>query len=92
MTADVLHKIYDILVEMGGADEHMRDAFISYFTGSGHSREWRFSGKLGYGGKFWYRDYLDHQITVNCYPEDMTQERSTLIDQMNEALAKIKVK
>lgn len=43
--------------------------------------EWRFSGHLGFGGKYW-----SQRNDVTCYQEDMTEERRILIDKTNEKL------
>ena len=80
-----LNKVYDILVNLGGADENMRGSFIQYHT-EGHDHEWRFSGHLGFGGK-----YRLERNKVDCYREDETQERLTLIEEINEKLSKINI-
>lgn len=76
--------VYDILVELGGAaDGHYRDAFMFNFSKEEKfaTEEWRFQGKLGFGGKYWRE-----QNIINCYSEDETPEVLELITIMNTAL------
>jgi len=79
------NKVYDILVNLGGAsaDISYREAFIFNFSKKEifPDREWRFQGKLGFGGK--YRNELN---SVDCYQEDETPERLELIAKINEEL------
>lgn len=82
--------VYDVLVSLGGADEHMRDSFVSSHIVENdflHNccLEWRFCGWLGFGGKYWSRRNI-----VDCYREDETPERLKLIDSINKELAKIR--
>jgi hypothetical protein len=77
--------IYDILVKECGAFEEEREHFIIHQTTT-EIREWRFCGKLGFGGKFWN---ADDRLYVNCYNEDLTPERSKMIEQANKLLEKI---
>lgn len=71
------HKIYDILLE-AGATEYWREDFVRHMSGT--TREYRFGGVLGFGGKFynnagrWY---------ISCYPEDRTDERAEIIEKVN---------
>jgi len=75
--------VYDLLVKVGGAPESYRAHFIQHYTGADPSREWRFQGKLGFGGKF----YLSYdKFRVGCYREDETDKRTVLIAEMNEKL------
>lgn len=77
--------IWDVLVETCGAPPQMWDQFKLYFP---ECTEFRFQGDLGFGGKVWANR---GRIYVNCYPEDETPERATLIRvanaQLNQALA-----
>ena len=75
-------KVYDILVEVCGAKEDQRNHFVANQTTDAID-EWRFCGKLGFGGKF--RRY-DKRLYVDCYPEDETPERRAMIDAANERL------
>lgn len=86
LTIDQCNKIYDILVEAGAsADEHMRQDFIHHFTSYDPPTEWRFMGKLGFGGKFRYRP-CGAVFIVDCYSEDMNSTRRKVIDETNTKL------
>jgi hypothetical protein len=75
--------VYDLLVKLGGAPDSYRNHFVQHYTGEDPSREWRFQGHLGFGGKF----YLSHEkFRVGCYREDDTDDRIALIAEMNEKL------
>jgi len=81
----IANKIYDILVTLGGAFEPERDSFIYH-----HSKnkdictEWRFQGKLGFGGKY----YSDLNV-VDCYSEDETPTILKLIEKINIELKNV---
>ena len=85
MTKETANKIYDVLVSIGGADEMMRDAFVGYHLDEQQYHEWRFAGKLGFGGK-----YRSEYNKVDCYREDETPDRLRLINEINGALAGFK--
>lgn len=78
-------KVYDLLISIGGAHKDDKGCFIHAHTetklGCG---EWRFCGKLGFGGK-----YRSGTNTVDCYPEDENEERLNIIKTLNEALKEI---
>ena len=79
------NKIYDLLQNMGGALESERSDFIYHHVISKDScNEWRFRGKLGFGGK-----YRAKNNSVDCYKEDLNTERSELINTLNNELKKI---
>lgn len=87
MTTEFLNKVYDLLISIGGADDsnNLRESFIYNHKDSKHiCKEWRFAGKLGFGGK-----YLSETNTVNCYPEDETPERLEIIKSLNVELKKL---
>lgn len=90
MTVERANKIYDVLTTYGGATDYMRDSFVYHFTNNIHDEqntcceEWRFCGKLGYGGK-----YLLETNTVTCYQEDETKQTLKIIDEINNRLKKI---
>lgn len=84
MTKEKVNKIYDILVNVGGAIEHYRDSFVYAHTSKDECTEWRFMGKLGYGGK-----YRSDTNSVDCYLEDETKERLEIIDEINKQLKEI---
>jgi len=81
-------KVYDVLIKEAGASnewdkESDKESFIYH-----HEKdcdEWRFCGKLGFGGKYW-----SNSNTVDCYLEDLTPERELIIKQTNLELSKIK--
>lgn len=85
MTKEKANKVYDLLVSIGGAYEPDRDSFLYFHTEYKYeTSEWRFSGKLGFGGK-----YRKATNSVDCYREDATPERVKLMNELNEALSKI---
>lgn len=78
--------VYDLLVRIGGANENERASFVYHHCQSKEGcTEWRFQGKLGYGGK-----YRSERNTVDCYTEDYTPENEKIINELNEALSKLK--
>lgn len=83
MTEEKANNVYDLLVDIGGACESERDQFVYYHTKE-KCYEWRFSGKLGFGGK-----YRSKTNTVDCYVEDETKKRKKIMKELNDALAKI---
>jgi hypothetical protein len=85
MNKNRANKIYDILVNLGGASERMKDSFIYHHCESNDGcDEWRFGGKLGFGGK-----YRSRTNTVDCYLEDETISKKHLIKNINLELSKI---
>jgi hypothetical protein len=79
-------KVYDILVNVGGAPEIDRMYFIRIHSDIQMARnEWRFCGHLAFGGK-----YRKETNTVDCYYEDMTDKRRRIILEVNEKLQNIK--
>ena len=86
MTKERANKIYDILVRLGGAAENGRRGFVHSHEGTPQveCEEWRFQGKLGFGGKYW-----SGQNKVNCYYEDETPAYRELLDQINTELGKL---
>lgn len=79
-------KIYkshtSILYSIYFADE--RYDFIAHITTG--TREYRFQGSLGFGGKF----YNDHKWRIGCYKEDDTPERTAVIEEINTALEQMR--
>ncbi len=70
-----------------GAPVHLKDAFFYHLKHGG--QEFRFQGKLGFGGKFYYRpNYQSNEprAYVSCYLEDETPERLRIIKEANAAL------
>lgn len=83
----IANRAYDVLVEECDASERERHRFVHYLTNTGHGyKEWRFSGSLGFGGKFWL--YPD-SCRVSCYVEDQTPERLRIISRANDILAAV---
>jgi len=72
-------EIYDILVKHAGASERERDQFYALFPCS----EWRFQGKLGFGGKLRIHD---GRVWIDYYKEDETEEREKIAGIVNYAL------
>ncbi len=78
-----LQDVWAILVDECGARD---DAFMEFICNWPKCVEFRFGGKLGFGGKVWAdRD----RIHVTCYPEDMTDERRAIIERTNDRLSKL---
>lgn len=86
MTGQIWDKVYDILIQECGANEGDRSSFCLSQIEKDYPREWRFCGKLGFGGKFWRNS---GRLYVNCYNEDETPERLEMIKKANERLAKL---
>jgi hypothetical protein len=85
MDRETLNKIWDILVEVCGADEGGRDQFLALQTSDNAAREFRFIGDLGFGGKVWFSG-AGNVERVSCYPEDSNLAREAMIEKANEAL------
>lgn len=49
--------------------------------------EYRFQGKLGFGGKFRNNGNNNNTPYVDCYGEDETAERRAMINRANERIA-----
>lgn len=84
---------------MAGSAERVR-LIVSETCGSGYWlgfqayavepqqwHEWRFQGKLGFGGKLHINAHRG--VYVTAYPEDLTPERQAMIDKANDKLASI---
>jgi len=78
-------KVYDLLVSIGGASERDKGSFIHHHCVSEYGcGEWRFQGKLGFGGK-----YFSRNNRVCFYTEDETPERNEVRSKLNDELLKI---
>jgi len=85
-----LRKVWDVLVKHVGAQADGVDFFLSccameYRTG--RTMEYRFQGKLGYGGKVWLNNGHDKPPYVNCYQEDETPALKRFMTIANKELA-----
>lgn len=83
----VAKDIYDILIAHAGAsDSDMARMQFDAAASSGIT-EYRFGGKLGFGGKFWINS---GRWYVNCYPEDETPAKRAIIEATNAQLTALK--
>lgn len=77
--------VFNLLSSVGGANESMRADFVyEHARAKPPCEEFRFQGRLGFGGKY-YR--LTNR--VSCYREDETPERLAIIERLNTELAKL---
>lgn len=77
--------IYRILVDECGANSKNEGHFVSTFSSASNvPSEWRFSGNLGFGGK-----YRHPGMRVDCYPEDSTPDREAMISRANVRLQEL---
>jgi len=87
LTEEFANKVYDVLVEHGGAKEDTRSDFIFHHCEYEYGcMEWRFMGKLGSGGK-----YRSERNGVSYYPESETSEMVKTKILIEEELSKIKI-
>jgi hypothetical protein len=91
MTKAQAQTVYDVLVAECQAMEASRTDFVSNFTAkiarTANTREYRFGGSLGFGGKFYF---TPRKWYVACYPEDETSERIAAIERANVRLEIVK--
>jgi len=86
LTPEFANKVYDILVSDGGAVEDDRSSFIYHHCEDKYGcMEWRFYGKLGFGGK-----YRSQSNRVTMYSEDRTPEREEIKKDIDSKLSLIK--
>lgn len=72
----------------GGFNEHVLEDFVASHTEKDFpATEWRFQGKLGFGGKLYTGS--DMVCRVGCYLEDDTEETNEIILKANGMLEKI---
>lgn len=74
-------RVYGVLMVHCEAPLGMMQQFIIAHTGERPCDEFRFQGRLGFGGK-----YRRKTNTVDCYPEDENPTRQRLIAETNAAL------
>lgn len=94
LSKEIANKIFDVLVDICGAYEgdmlSERNNFIYHFCKENPPKEWRFGGKLGFGGKLRYNYNINKSFFyVDCYPEDETKERLAIIKIANKKLKEI---
>lgn len=82
LTSEQWRAVYRVLVDEAGASDRECEDFM-FFAGKGF-REYRFQGRLGFGGKV---RWDGRRVWVDCYPEDMTDERRAIIERVNRLLA-----
>lgn len=83
---DFYFRCWAILVEHAGAPtgDEARDLFVQAMLREERPvQEYRFQGNLGFGGKFMRNDGM---LYVQCYREDETPKRRTVLDKTNELL------
>jgi len=87
LTLETALAVYDVLIEECGASDkgRDRDAFIYTQTKKPICVEWRFCGKLGFGGKFWNNS----KFYISCYSENETAERLAMINAANARLTEL---
>lgn len=74
--------IFHLLETIGGAPASLHDDFVFHHArASDKADEYRFQGKLGFGGKFRRKTN-----TVDCYKEDENPARLAIIEQLNTIL------
>lgn len=81
------NQVYDLLIREAGARDYIHDqtSFVDAYCKIQYpATEYRFGGKLGWGGKF-YRS--GDRFTVSCYPEDRSVEIDAIIKKVNLGLA-----
>lgn len=77
-------QVYEILRQEVGRSITGEEDFIFWFEDTcDMNREFRFGGKLGFGGKF-YRSGT--RWYISCYREDETPEREAIIERTNARL------
>lgn len=82
MTEQTAIAVYSLL-RLVGAPRRDQDAFVDTFTGSCPPMEWRFQGRLGFGGKFYF---TETRWRIGCYVEDDSAERLKIIEAANTVL------
>lgn len=88
LTDDQANEVWDVLVELAGANERDRDTFVRYLTSpEPFGQEYRFIGVLGFGGKLHFNTFRGAR--VSCYPEHHTPETKSVLDAVNERLRRI---
>lgn len=92
ITADQADEAYTILVGHAGASDRdeSRRSFVYHVSECARpTDEYRFMGKLGFGGKFRNNGNNDGIPYVDCYREDETPERNAAMITTNCLLAEL---
>jgi hypothetical protein len=97
VTEDQANAVWDVLVAHAGASDDPDSAlgrriFVLYMTGGHPPDEFRFIGRLGFGGKFWVGGRDGWYVTA--YPEDMRRrpEIGQAVEATNDALAELQAR
>lgn len=83
-TNDEARAIYNMLREECGATAFRENDFIRSATEEPPNREYRLNSDLGFGGKFRNNS---NGVYVDCYPEDLNDERRNMLNKINKRLA-----
>lgn len=80
--------------ECGYIDSYNGEGFVRSIRWpngeDGHPcREYRFIGKLGFGGKFRNNGNYDNTPYIDCYQEHATPERRAMMERANARLAEL---
>jgi hypothetical protein len=85
-TEDYYRWVYNILITVCGAPTDDTENFVRSHYRPDYAptmSEWRFQGKLGFGGKYW-----SESNSVSCYKEDESVEILSIIEEVNQRLSK----
>ena len=88
--------LWNILVNVCGAPEHLRGDFLyrlkehaergTVGSAANGPLEFRFCGRLGFGGKVYISG---ESVYVGTYPEELNDERRDVIVKANQELSKL---
>lgn len=88
--AELASSVFNLLVEIGGADDNCRQNFIRYFSGgekySSGSYEYRFQGHFGFGGKLRFNG---ERLYADYYLEDQSPQRDEILSKLNTRLERL---
>lgn len=88
LTEDQARAVFAVLAKTCGAEPgssgHGEEEFVRYLTEEHDSHEFRFCGKLGFGGKLYF---TGERLYVGCYREDETPATKRMITVANKKLA-----
>jgi hypothetical protein len=92
---DLATEIFNILVNHAGYFKcdsnkqqflYCQNEIPSKWNDHGGCTEYRFQGKLGFGGKFWN---TNNKFYISSYPEDLNEDTKKIINIVNELLKPI---